>query len=277
MKIAIANDSGQTIGGGWSFISNLTKGLRKAGVDIVSISDADIVLIASTSMVKKETVAEIKDKNKKLVIRIDNVPRNSRNRNTGTSRLKSFSQAADAIVYQSNWARSYLFDFIGREGKTIYNGVDTEIFNENDRAKTSGSVYLYSRFNRDETKNWELAWYKYQLIQRKDVHARLLIVGQFSPEQIEYNFDFFRGESFEYLGIIDKPENMADIYRTCDYLLATYYNDCYSNTYQEALACGCQLFEPDMSGGTPELIKNGVISLEKMTENYLQLFREVIG
>ena len=105
----------------------------------------------------------------------------------------------------------------------------------------------------------------------------MVLIGQFSPEQREYNFDFFRGEKVTYLGVIDSPEELAKIYRSCGHLLATYFNDCYSNTYLEAIACGCKLYEPDMSGGTPELIKNGVINLEQMAKEYEKLFLEVLN
>ena len=290
MKIVIPNDSQQTIGGGWSFRNNLTKGVRKIGsAEIVEkIEDADIVLIAGATMVSRDTVGMANALGKKIVLRIDNIPRNSRNRNTGTSRLRDFAAAAHAIVYQSQWAKNYIMPFVGKDGPIIYNGIDTNIFNEGiigagnvfipgDKHNFGGDpTYLYSRYNRDETKRWEEAWYEYQMIQREQTKAKLVIVGNFSPEQIEYNFDFFFGEHFEYLGIADNEEEMAKIYRGCDYFLAVYYNDCYSNTYQEALACGCELWKPNLSGGTEELIRNGPIPLEKMTQDYLNLFEEVI-
>ena len=135
---------------------------------------------------------------------------------------------------------------------------------------------MYSRFNRDETKNWEVAWYKFQLIARANPDAKLIIVGKFSPEQMEYNFDFFRGEKVDYRGVIQDPVIMASIMRGCKYLMATYYNDCYSNTYQEALACGMTLYQPDLSGGATDLIKNGVIPLEEMAKNYEKVFKELL-
>ena len=36
---------------------------------------------------------------KPVVVRVDNIPRNSRNRNTGTSRLRDFTMLADKVVY----------------------------------------------------------------------------------------------------------------------------------------------------------------------------------
>jgi len=279
MKIITLNDSKQGIGGGWTFKRNLEKAMTNLGHSIVTnLDEADIAFVAGPTMVTRETIDRAEASNAKLIVRLDNVPRNSRNRNTGTSRLKEFANRADEIVWQCNWAKFYLEDFIGRLGKVIYNGVDTEIFSENKYAPLlKKDVYMYSRFNRDETKNWEVAWYKFQLIARENENARLVVVGRFSPEQIQYNFDFFRGEKVSYLGVVDSPNYLASIYRNCEYLLATYFNDCYSNTYQEALACGCKLYEPDLSGGTPELIKNGVITLDQMGKEYEKLFIEVLN
>ena len=240
--------------------------------EIVNWQEADVCLIPSASMISKELFYEIKEAGKKIVLRVDNIPRNSRNRGTGTSRLKMMADRSDLIIYQSQWSKDYVGYFLGKDGEVIYNGIDLGIFNDKGREEHQIPTYLYSRFNRDETKRWEWAWYKYQLIHRQSVDCQLLIVGRFSPEQIEYNFDFYNREHISYLGVVDNDEEMAKIYRRCDYLLATYSNDCYSNTYQEALACGVKLYEPDMSGGTPELIKNGALSCQSMVEKYLEVF-----
>jgi len=61
--------------------------------------------------------------------------------------------------------------------------------------------------------------------------------------------------------------------------MATYYNDAFSNTYIEALMCGMELYRPDMSGGTKELIYNWkqygreYYSLERMAREYISLFK----
>lgn len=294
IKVTILNDSTQGLGGGWTFMRNLQKALGYFPEEVQyvnTIEEADICLIVGTSMVNKETVQKVKELGKKLVVRLDNVPRNSRNRNTGTSRLKGYSQQADALVWQCEWAKNYLEDFITDNFEKqikqviIYNGVDTDIFKpEGEKMELIGSPkYLYSRFNRDETKNWEVAWYRYQMEHRNTQgRSSLYMVGQFSPEQIEYGFDFFRGEIVNFLGVIPDPEQMAKLYRSVDYLLATYFNDCYSNTYMEAMACGVELAHVDMSGGTPELRANWerkdafeFNGLKRMGRDYVDLFKSL--
>lgn len=244
--------------------------------------ECDVFLIPGATMVTRDTVLAAKAMGKKIVLRVDNVPRNSRNRNTGVSRLSDFARVADLVIYQSNWSLAYLHSFLKNEKcKVIPNGVDTAVFKPDGlRYDFPGKpTYLYSRFSRDETKRWEWAWYRYQLLQRENPEAFLAIVGNFSQELIDYNFDFFRGENYRYMGVVPNPDEMAKIYRSCDFLLATYDNDCYSNTYVEALCCGAKLFEPVLNGGTPEIIRKfdeeglAGFSAEKMVENYLEVMK----
>lgn len=291
MKIHFLNDSKQSLGGGWSFMRNLRKGLETyTDLQIVnSIEEADICFVSGPTMVTRQTIDRVQELGKKLVTRLDNVPRNSRNRNTGTSRLKEFAERADAVVWQCQWAKDYLSDFIHpKKEQIIHNGVDQSIFKpEGDKydfllnPNGPGPVFLYSRYNRDETKNWEMAWYEFQKYHQLRKDGTLVLVGNFSPEQLEYNFDFFRGEVVKYIPPVSDPNEMAKIMRGCNYFLATYINDCFSNTYIEAISCGVQLTCVEMSGGTPEILElremygSNYFGLERMTKEYYTLFNNL--
>ena len=288
MKIYLPVDSLQGFGGGFTFRRNLEKGLKMLSHSLVEFPrEADISLVAGVTMVTKETIQKLIDGKHKFVVRLDNVPKNSRNRNSGTSRLLSFSQKANAIVYQSNWAKRYLQDFIKKDGEVIYNGTDQDMFTPKGGAldfhNKSEDTYLYSRFSRDETKQWERSWYDYQMTQMNNPYAKLVIVGSFSEELVQYNFDFFRGERIEYLGVIRDELQMARIMRGCKKFMATYYNDAFSNTYIEALCCGMQLVNIDQSGGTPEMLETWkekgmeYFSVKRMAEEYVALFEKVLN
>lgn len=282
----IPNESDQKLGGGWSFGRNFVQAFAGSAIfSPLAPTGAKILLIPGSTMVSPETVNVARASGLKIVLRVDNVPRNSRNRNTGTSRLKALAELADVVIYQSTWARWYLLPFLRHDGPVIHNAVDTEVFTPDGPAfETDGDpVYLYSRFNRDETKSWERAWYSYQMIQREQMDAKLLIVGRFSEEQVNYNFDFFMNEHYEYLGVIDDQDAMARIYRGSDYLYAPYFNDACSNTYIEALCCGLPLFEEDMSGGTPEIMRcfqesgREYFGLDRMRREYEIVFDKLLG
>lgn len=286
MRISIVNESKQNIGGGFSFTDNITKGLKDEGIDLVDWREADIVLIPSASMITKELFREMKEAEKKLVLRVDNALRNTRNRGAGMTRMKEMAQGSDVIVYQSLWAKGFLKPFLGKDGIVIHNSVDETIFNTDgaklDFSKKGNPIYLYSRFNRDETKMWEVTWYQYQIIQRENPYAYLALVGQFSDELRQYNFDFFNNERYEYLGVMNDAESMARLYRGCDYLFANYFNDCFSNSYIEALLCGCKPIslynELRDSGGSGELLGKFYAEgeeyyyLNRMVREYINLF-----
>ena len=297
MKLYIAKLDRDRIGGGWSFQDNFAKGLLDYPDDLEltnSYDEADVYFITSPSMVQRDEVKKAKDDGKKIVLRIDNAVRNSRNRNTGMSRMKDFAEWADLIVFQSHWAKEYLDEFldVARDHKTavILNGVDITLFKPPMLDAPANHV-LYSRFNRDETKNFEVARYWYSRFAsdpRNRDSANLYIVGQFSQELRDGNFDFYNGETYRYLGVLDK-QRMADLYKQCGKFLYTYFNDACSNTLIEALCSGCEIVGDSYyqkTGGAAEIIAvfdkaesidkaRKFFSIERMVLEYKQAIKEL--
>jgi len=281
MKIYIPQRARQGIGGGWRFTENIQKALKDKVVFVNRLKDCDIYFIPSSTLAERKEVEEAKRLGKKIVLRIDNIPRNSRNRNTGTSRLYDFAQMADEVIYQSEWSREFIMPFIKKWGEVILNGVDTTIFKPDGKFidKQGNPQYLYVRYSSDETKRWELAWYWFQKEYFKNPDAHLWIVGRFSVELRRYHFDLFGGaeKRYKYFGLIENPFELAKIYRSADVLLCPYSNEACSNVVAEALACGLKIkYQPNDSGGIPEQIKVGPIPLEEMGEKYLKIFKKVL-
>jgi glycosyltransferase involved in cell wall biosynthesis len=279
MKIYIpkrATDNEST-GGGFTFTRNIIKGLHGKVSFVSRWQDCDIYFIPGPTLAEKEEVNEVKKASKKIVLRIDNMVRNSRNRNTGTSRLFNFAQMADVVVYQSQWAKDFIMPFIKKDGPIIYNGVDTSIFKkEGDTIKKDGNIqYLYIRSSRDETKRWEKAWYVFQTLYFLNPDAHLWIVGPFSRENIEYNFDLFGGaeKRYKYWGVINDSSEMAKLYRSADNLLCTFSNDACSNIVAEAMASDLVIYHEVDSGGIKEQLNMPVVSIEEMSKKYLEIFQ----
>lgn len=261
---------------------NFTKALTGKVEFVETLEACDVCFIPGPTMASKELIERARDLEKRIVLRIDNAVKDSRNRGCGMSRMKKFAHLADKIIFQSHWARDYLSDFLEKTGPVIHNGCDTDIFfEEGEQLEKNGKrIYLYTRFNRDETKNWHEAWYEFQKISKQHPSSELWIVGQFSPENLEYNFDFFNGEQFKYLGVVTDPYEMAKIYRSADYLIYPYFNDACSNTLIEARCSGTKiLMTPSgATGGSPEILNKIVpddFTLEKMGSKYLKVFSEV--
>lgn len=285
MKIHIANYSEQNVGGGWSWIDNFISGAKRVNpnVSFVDYQEAWYYLIPSASMAQREQVKQAKADGKKIILRVDNALRHSRNRSTGMSRLKDFADMADVVIYQSLWAREIIGgDFLGKGGAVILNGVDHDVFNSQGRIESTDMRYTYSRYNRDETKNWEVARYTYQGESLLHGGKTILnIIGRFSPELVENNFDFYMNEKYKFWGV-QPPAVIADILRNTDYLIYTFFNDACSNTLIEAISCDCEvldLYGHTKTGGASDIIdtynQRGVqyFSHLRMAREYL----EVIG
>lgn len=244
------------MGGGWTQARYLYDGLKG-----VSYDEADTVLITGPTMATHDQVSQAKRDGKKIVLRVDNAVRNSRNRGTGMTRLKSFCEESDLIVYQSQWAKRFLYPYTKKDGAVILNGVDTERFKK--RGEPEYNNYLYVRSSRDEGKQWIMAWYYFV-----NHPGHLDIVGKFSKENLEYGFDFYNGERFTFWG---EQQNMPDMYNRNKHFLYTYLNDACSNTLLEARASGLEIVDVNgmlQTGGAPEIMECEDISVERMIGEY---------
>lgn len=275
MKVYLANSSKQAIGGGWSWISNIRKALPEVTDDY---NEADIYLIPSPTMVQREEVIKARDDGKKIVLRVDNAVRNSRNRNTGMTRMKDFANWADAIIYQSKWAKYYLIPFLGNEDKAhvILNSVDTDTFYPGTK---NPNIFLYPRYNRDETKNWEMARYIFSRLSLTNPNFELWIVGQFSPELVEGNFDFYNGEKFKFWGVQEQP-TIAELYRQAGSFIYTYFNDACSNSLIEARVSGCHIIDHYRmlyTGGAGEIMHKPLdyFTLDRMANDYRKVLESL--
>lgn len=249
MKLHIAHYEPDRVGGGWTFTNYLAGWFGQSNYD-----EADLYFIPSASMVKRDEVLKAKQDGKKIVLRVDNALKNSRNRNTGMTRLYDFSQWADLVIYQSAWARDFIREFTQVDGPVILNGCDLDIFYEQ-KSMQGEFNYLYSRFNRDDSKNWYAAWYFFVRTYARNNQSQLFITGQFSSENIEYNFDFYNGEKYQFMGVLGRKE-LADVYRMSKYFIYTYINDACSNSLIEALCSGCEIVGYDYwkTGGAYEIM-----------------------
>lgn len=256
MKVHILNYEPDRRGGGWTQARYLHTGL-----EAVSYEEADTVLITGPTMASHDDVGKAKSDGKKIVLRVDNAVRNSRNRGTGMTRLKSFCDAADLVIYQSEWAKKFLYPFTKKDGAVILNGVDIKKYKPPE--KPTENTYLYVRSSRDEGKQWVMAWYWFV-----NNPGLLNIVGKFSSENLEWRFDFFNNEKYIFWG---EQSDMVSRYQTNKYFLYTYLNDACSNTLLEARASGCEIIDVYgmlQTGGAPEIMACKDISVGRMLKEY---------
>ena len=265
------------IGGGFTFWRNFKKGMGKLVHFVDNWQDSDIVFITGITQVDKEEIHQAEKAGKKIVLRVDNVPRKSRNkRSTPHERLKEFGELADVVIYQSKWAKDYCQPLCG-DGVVIYNGVDTDVFKP-EPSISNPNRYIYAYHGKNEHKNFHEAHLRFQYIFRNNKDAEFWFIYDFRNDLEELskaNFDFWQGEKYLHLPQQTTPEAMAEILQQCGGgLIYPSISDASPNIVLEAKACGCPILYPAQKelAGTQELLELEDITLERMCEEYFGVF-----
>lgn len=262
VKVYIEYNSKMSLGGGFTFVRNFKKALKDKVQFVDNWKDCDIIFIFGITAIDKGRVYEAINAGKKLVLRVDNIPRKSRNkRQSPAERLAEFGSKADMVVYQSQWCKEFAGYFIKNENNIIINnGVDTDIFNTKDR-NSDGNTYLYCDYNPNPNKRIEEALYWFELEWRKNNKAKLYIVGNapsIYKDNPDYNWDLNVPAEVKYIGVQDNPQGVANVMKECDYLLYPAFAEAYPNTLLEAMACGLEPVCVSQEGGAREVVGNSI-------------------
>lgn len=280
MKVYIPNCSTQSLGGGWTFIRNLMNGLRDSVQFVDTYDSADIVLICGVTLADRNEIEEIYKREIPIVFRVDNIPKKSRNkRGRVYDNMHRYGEIADMVVYQSEWAQEYAGYMIDSTAPriVIYNGVDQSTFYPDDHDVSKREKFLIVNYNRDENKRFPEAAYYFHKEWRTRKNISLTIVGNFSPEYVDANFDFFDQEKINFIPPIENPRELATIYRTHDVLLFPAFMDAAPNTVLEARASGLLIECTNPTGGTQEMIDLSDISLQTMCDQYFGVFNLILN
>lgn len=297
LKVYIPNNSSQEIGGGFTFRKNFSKGVAGQAEVVGCWCEADVVLIAGATMADRKEIIDAQHGGKRIVLRVDNMPKDSRNRGTAVSRMRDFALMADYIVFQSEWAKNYVGWWIknkvkapamgviiesGKEeferNSVVHNGVDAEHFYHEGDPSMRAENYLVVQYNRDENKRTTEAFHDFAMRARTRPEVRLKVVGKFSPDTVLYNFDLFGDEKVVYMGVVDDPGVMGDIMRSCRYFYFPAFADASSNALAEAIACGCEPLLVNDTGGSREVIerhKDRPHTIQEMAGEYIDIFEKL--
>lgn len=244
MRLKVPHTTNESIGGGYTFYNHIKKGFTITPHDFY-----DILFIANPMTCTREDIAEAKDSGKPIVLRLDNIPLDSRNRGTAISRLREFIACADKIIYQSQWSRVRYLEFGAPDGEVIYNGVDTDLFKP---GKKREKLLAYVRYSRSENKRLDEAIEMYRRYHYKHQDSTLWIIGRYSDDSLRYHFDFYNGEDAMYCGVLDH-EALAGSLAEVSVGLVPYYADSCPNTVLEMMACGVVPVYNEY-GGTQEIV-----------------------
>jgi glycosyltransferase involved in cell wall biosynthesis len=171
------------------------------------------------------------------------------------ARLRALLQAADHVVYQSEFCKRAADGFLGEADgswQVLPNAVDTRAFTPAERPPEGGPVLLLAG---DQTQAYRLetALRTLALVARREPEARLLVTGSLVQDGGRRVID-----ELGLAGRVDLTGRYAQrdapgLYRRAHLLLHTKRNDPCPNVVLEALACGLPVVH-SVSGGVPELV-----------------------
>ena len=281
IKVYAPNTGKGQIGGGFRFHDNFLKGMANKVQFVRTWEECDIFFISGVTTTVKEEVYEANKAGKKIVLRIDNVPRKSRNRRSSPhERIKEFADMASVCIYQSEWAKDYC-QTLGGDGTVIYNGVDTELFKSKLDVRKHNR-YLFAYHGKNEQKNFWEAHLRFQYIFRKDKDAEFWFIYDFGKDLHELqvaNFDFWNGENYKHIEKCESAEDMVEVLQQCRHLIYPAIADASPNIVLEALSCGLEVIHtasPELAGTRELLLPNLDISLERMCDEYYGVFQLLV-
>jgi glycosyltransferase involved in cell wall biosynthesis len=257
-------DNTTKVGGGWSFLRNLKKGLIAKGHQI-SNRGYDVSMACAPTMVSRDSW--VLAAGKPRVLRTDGVPEDFRNRGTGWSRMKQFAHQADLVIYQSKFVKNTIGRLLKEDGKIICNGVDTSIFRKDgDKMPRFGQPSIvFVHFRHDPNKRFQEVIERFRYYKIDNPNATMSFIGDYPKNQVFWNkkkrdfgmLDLKEGKDWRYMGIIRDRTQLAKALRSFDYVAY-----------------------PSFDGSSEEIIKlfskKHNFSLKSMAERYVGCFNELI-
>lgn len=275
---------GGRIGGGWTFFHNLTEGLKQLG-HTISNTGYDVSLACAPTMVPRDQW--VAAANKPRVLRLDGVPEDFRNRGTGWSRMREYSQNANSVVYQSNFVKNTIGKLLGRDGTVICNGTNTNVFNNQRQKESFGKPsVLFVYYRNDPNKRFQEVIERFRYYKLDNPEAALTFVGDYPKEQVFWNkktYDFgmlslVPNKDWRYIGIITDRNKLATVMKSHDYIAYPSFADPCPNTLIEALSCGCKPLWTNDYGSSNEIVqlfKNGYdFSCKNMAQQYVTTLQQ---
>jgi len=296
MKLYIMTEENNNVGGGNTFQRNFKKGLKSLGIPYQHCHggfDWDVAFCPGATMTTRYywELGQMKRKlGKKIILRVDGVPEDWRNRGTGWSRLRDYAKQSDLVIYQSDHIASTVGRLLGVKGPVIYNGCDRSVFRPSGvKLPRFGSPsVLYVNFRKGENnKRVEEAIERFRYYKLDNKDATMTFVGNFSKKQFLWNsqhwdfgmLDMESKKDWQYLGIIKEREKLAEVMRSCDYIAFPSFADPCPNTLIEAMSCGCKPLWINDYGGQKEIVDNFDTydwSLRSMASRYVEEIEKIL-
>ncbi len=277
------------IGGPASFQSRLVNGLAERGIrahhDPNDPSTRSLLLIGAMRRVDRLLPARLRGV--RFVQRLNGMNWLHRKVDTGPRHwLRSeFNnwllsttrrRLADAVIYQSNFARNWwqtVYGGVRAPGKVVYNGVDMSLFTPAGPEGPPDDHYRVLMVEGHMAGGYETGLESgVRLVQALnglvDRPVRLLVAGEVAPA-LRAQWDARAGGLLEWAGIVAR-ESIPALDRSAHVLFSADLNAACPNAVIEAMACGLPVVAFD-TGSLPELIQNGSGRVVPYGSNYWNL------
>lgn len=264
----------ESLAGPASFYGRFTSTARKRGYTIhndPAAKDVDAVLvIAGTKHIP--ALMKAKKRGVRIVQRLDGINWHHKHMNTGVYHYMRSEinnqmmqivrkQFADAIVYQSEFAKQWWFDEYKPTGKPytiIHNGIDIEEFSpqgpETPPTDHIRILMVEGRMEGGQERGLENGIRMTQLVQKKvNQKVELMVIGKVSPETKTY-WETNAGIWINFVGQIPRKEIPARD-RAAHLLFSADLNGACPNVVVESLSCGLPVVSFD-TGALPELVED---------------------
>ncbi len=256
MKIHFSNVNFSSSSGPNSFAHRLASELATREYEIVSHnSEYDIFLcfIEPSSMPKR---------NCKFIHRLDGIWFKPEEYHTNNRNIKWAYDNAHHVIWQTNFDKQMTNKWWGdRKGSVIYNGIALE-----DKIDLEKNVIeLKNKFNKIFI--CAASWHRQKRLKENIEFFKLNSSKNDALIVLGSNPDFVvKDENIFYMGHLTHRQCLQ-LYEISDYFIHLSWLDHCPNVVVEALSRNCTVICTD-SGGTKEIVKNGIIIPEKTKYNF---------
>lgn len=210
--------------------------------------------------------------------------------------VRWINKRADATVFQTEYCKSLFKNSVKtlfgmeapmhvRNGVTILNGVDRDVFNDKGPKMVLDGKYKVLHVATTSMPRKGLGKIlEFAYLLRNNPEIQFYLIGRQTEDPV-YGYEIKKFPQVHHVGYIEDRYELASYYRGGDVLLFPSVNDCSPNVVLEAMSCGMPVVANN-SGGTPELIikedvhggilindKNPIAAIKDILD-HLDIFRQ---
>lgn len=254
MKVWIRHLDVTKIGGPYSFSAAMTSWLRSQGTAVTAdYAERDIDVALAVNIIESDELRAFKRRRVPIVQRVDGVPFNTPGTDfiQQTARLRRCYETADAVVFQSHFAKEMVEQTLGAVGcehRIIYNGADLDLFLPGERGVKSDTLTLVCAAVWRPHKRLAATIAGFLRFHEREPRSRLVVIGPTdrATEEVVHH------PAITYRGALSREET-ARVLRSADIFLHLAWLDCCPNVVLEAQASGLPVICAN-GGGSREVV-----------------------